>query len=132
MNLKFQDLLDQATAIKESINDLNTVTYTIYPEELEIDGAPVTYYFLCYFDMDSMSMRFTLTDSALVEVKLLDNLNPALMIAYGKFIERITSWQKGEIEDYPYSAHSGVMPDNFTQNVTADDDHIDGDEGKLE
>ena len=109
MNQRIQEL-------NSEIQELTSEVYCII--SLAEDAQAVSYY-----DLENNKMAYTLLMYG-IECKLLTDVRPELHVMFGKFIEQIQSWERGEIEDFPFQ----VVLNEDEPDETPE---IDGREGSL-
>jgi hypothetical protein len=54
------------------------------------------YKFVSYYDQEASVMGFSVTDKHFTEIKMLSNMPPELMVAYGTFINNVRQWEAGK------------------------------------
>lgn len=136
--MTYEKLLQEANSVKQKLDELKTAVYVIVPfaEDGCLDqfGSP-RFFFVSYFDIEEMQMRFTITDKSMSEIRLLAEIPSDVMLGYCLFVERIRKWQEDRSTDFPYHANAGKLPEEYAvelrRKLEEELEH-NGDEAKLE
>jgi hypothetical protein len=120
--------MKEVSALKTQLQELQSAVYTVMP-------ADDDHKFICYFDLDQQCMGYTVTDKNMVELKLLSDMPAEILIAFGKFVDILETWQRTSDMDFPFAQYSGENADinpvrSQFQYIPKDGD-LDGDEAKL-
>lgn len=135
MTITYQSLLEEANQLKSRLNDITTSVYVVFPfdnenyynSELNVPN----FYFLSYFDMDLMDMRFTITDINMNELNVLQEIPADALIEYVGFVSNIRNWQNQMDAPFPYHDFSGKLPEKYAEEIKLSLKEAQGEEGKL-
>lgn len=136
--ITYDSLLSEANEVKNRLNDIQTSVYVVYPFDNKNYYHPElnvpNFYFLSYFDMDSMDMKFTITDLHMDELRALQEIPDDVLVGYCVFVQTIKKWQDDKDQPFPYHDHTGKLPDQYVSELKKqlkEDTQFNGDEGKL-
>ena len=130
----YQETIQQALELKVQIEDLRSSTYTVVRYD---DPRGSVYMFIASFEIDTLSYGFAITDPNWVEIKAMSTLHPETMAAYGKFIDAMLAYTKGEPHPYPADVARENPPHIMTPHevasagINTDDRHVDDSEAEL-
>lgn len=140
--MSFKNFLSEYNAANSRLQDIISTSYTVMPVVFvenpgAFDEREISFNFISYFDQSTRTMAYTLTTLDGVEVKMLSNIPAGILVEFGKFVAQIEAWQRGDVEDFPFGAHSGdnavsVNIRSEFQAIMPNDHDIDADEAKLE
>lgn len=98
--MKFSELRSQMISALAAVSELQSVCYTILQKK---DTCfDLRYCLVAYYDKDSNKMNYTITNDEFVELKLVENLSPSMIIEFGNFVSAIEDWVAGKVDEYPY------------------------------
>lgn len=126
--MKFEVISSEIAELRRKLQEVQSTAYVILP----VDDHKL----ISFLDADTVSMGYTVVNADMIEIKLISELPPTVLIAFGKFVEAMERWQSGDIEEFPFSQYAATE-DALAEilspfDYVAPDKDINGDEGKIE
>lgn len=124
--MKFEELRAAVSKLQSAIQDEISTAYAVKP------SFDKSHNFISFYDQENGVMGYNITDDRYVEIKILQDLPPEALIEYADFVRKIELWAHGEVEEFPFTIHTGDSIEIRSQfQHTPDDADIDGKEAEL-
>lgn len=126
--MRYKQLTEEMSDLKKRMQELQSAVYAV----IQIETG---HNLICYMDMETLAMGFTITNTDMVEIKLIQELPAEALILFSEFVSNVRAWEEGMCAEFPYAQYSGenleIRPIR-SEFSALQDEFYDGNEAVLE